>query len=115
MRETPLQGISRLSEEAARSHNWPGGGRELRTRLKRGIEGATGEYLQPVDLFPERMATADRIMTLAEARDIAERRQIIDALVRSGGRVGKAAIILEVSRTTLWQKMQKLEIPSGSD
>ncbi len=114
-RETPLQGISRLSEEAARSYDWPGGGRELRTRLRAATENATGEFLQPADLFPERMTSDDRIMTLAEARDIAERRQIVDALVRSGGRVGKAAKILQVSRTTLWQKMQKLEIPSGSD
>ncbi|MCK0104612.1 sigma 54-interacting transcriptional regulator [Pseudohalocynthiibacter sp. F2068] len=114
-RATPLRGISRLSEEAVRAHHWSGGGRELRSRLLRGVETATGEFLQPIDLFPERIAEGDRILTLAEARETAERLQIIEALEHTGGQIGKAAKLVNVSRTTLWEKMQRLGIEVSSN
>lgn len=113
-RDVPLKGISRLTEQAVRAHDWPGGGRELRSRLTRGLESASGEVLQPVDLFPERVAKGNRVLTLAEARDQAEWRQIIEALDRTGGQIGQAAKLLKVSRTTLWDKMQKLGLSGGS-
>ncbi len=112
-RSAPLAGISRLTEHAIAAHDWPGGGRELRSRLMRGVETATSDYLQPSDLFPERQARDDRLMTLAEAREAAERRQIIEALDRTDGLVGRAAKLLSISRTTLWEKMQKLGISSS--
>ena len=114
-RDVPLKGISRLSDDTVRTHDWPGGGRELRARLLRGTETATGEFLQPVDLFPERLTQGDRILTLAEAREIAEKRQIIEALEQTGGQIGQAAKLLRVSRTTLWEKMQKFEVAPHSD
>ncbi len=107
-RKLPLVGMSSLAEQAIRAHDWPGGGREVRSRLARALESASGDHLQPADLFPERVAGEDRLMTLAEARAAAERRQIIDALERCDGQIGQAAKLLEVSRTTLWDKMQKL-------
>ncbi|WP_417809655.1 sigma-54-dependent transcriptional regulator [Thioclava sp.] len=114
-RGTRLHGIGRLSEEAVRAHDWPGGGRELRSRLARGIETASGDLLQPSDLFPERITQGDRIMTLAEARQSAEKKQIIEALERTNGQIGQAAKTLKVSRTTLWEKMQKLGIVIDTD
>lgn len=107
-RAVPLGGISRLAEEAVRAHDWPGGGRELRSRIRRGVEAATGELLQPGDLFPERLGANAPFLTLAQAREQTERRQIIEALERSEGQVGQAAILLGVSRTTLWEKMHRL-------
>lgn len=108
-----LTGISGLCEEAVRSHDWPGGGRDLRARLLRGLAMATGPLLQPTDLFPERLAKPDEIMSLAEARDAAEKAQIIAALDRTEGQIGEAAKLLRIARTTLWEKMQKLGL-SGS-
>ncbi len=113
-RKLPMTGLSSLAEKAIRAHDWPGGGREVRARLARAIETATGEHLQPADLFPERVASKDRMLTLAEARAAAERRQIIEALERCDGQVGQAAKLLEVSRTTLWDKMQKLGLSEHS-
>ncbi|SEF59169.1 regulatory protein, Fis family [Jhaorihella thermophila] len=114
-RDRPLKHISRLAEQAVRAHDWPGGGRELRARLSRGLETAQGEMLLPTDLFPERIADGDRILTLAEAREQAERRQIVAALERTGGQIGQAVKLLKVSRTTLWEKMQKLGLSAGAD
>lgn len=110
-REMPLRGISALAEQAVRDHDWPGNGRELRARLVQAMATATGDTLFPSDLFPERQTTAaDRLPTLSEARDTAERTHILRALERTGGHVIEAAKLLGVSRTTLWEKMQKLGI-----
>lgn len=106
-REAPLSGIAASAEEAIRAHDWPGNGREVRARLMRAVEAATGELVLTSDLFPE-LAAADSIRSLAEARDAAEKAQIVAALDRTGGQVGEAARLLRVSRTTLWEKMQKL-------
>lgn len=106
-RSSPLEGIGQLAEEAVRTHDWPGGGRELRARLSHGVAGARGPLLGVADLFPERMGEEEGLGTLAEAREAAERRQIALALERTGGRIGQAARILKVSRTTLWEKMQR--------
>lgn len=103
-----LTGIGALCEEAVRTHDWPGGGRDLRARLLRGLAMATGPLLQPSDLFHERLAGPDDMMSLAQARDSAEKAQIIAALDRTDGQIGAAAKLLRVARTTLWEKMQKL-------
>ncbi|MEI4235179.1 sigma-54-dependent transcriptional regulator [Roseovarius sp. D22-M7] len=102
-----LTGISPLCLEAARDHDWPGGGREVRARLVRALTLASGDVVQPADLFPERQTKATGIKPLAEARDAAERAQIIAALDQSGGHVKQAAALLRIARTTLWEKMQK--------
>jgi DNA-binding NtrC family response regulator len=106
-RASPLNGIAASAEEAIRAHDWPGNGRELRARLLRAVEAAVGDLVLTSDLFPERAGDAG-LRSLAEVRDAAERSQIAAALERTGGQVGEAAKLLRVSRTTLWEKMQKL-------
>jgi transcriptional regulator of acetoin/glycerol metabolism len=103
----PLAGIAASAEEAIRAHDWPGNGRELRARLQRAVQAAEGDLVLTSDLFPER-AGDEGLRSLAEVRDEAERAQIVAALERTGGQVGEAAKLLRVSRTTLWEKMQKL-------
>jgi len=106
-RDAPLKGLSSHAESAIRAHDWPGNGRELRARLLRAVEAAQGDWLFPSDIFPELGAERDRFSTLAEAREAAERQQIIAALARTDGHILEAAKLLKVSRTTLWEKMQK--------
>jgi DNA-binding NtrC family response regulator len=106
-RASPLTGIAASAEDAIRAHDWPGNGRELRARLLRAVEAAAGDLVLTSDLFPERASDAG-LRSLAEVRDAAERSQIAAALERTGGQVGEAAKLLRVSRTTLWEKMQKL-------
>ncbi len=107
-RGVPLRGISALAEAAVRGHDWPDNGRELRSRLVQALGSATGDWLFPADLFPERQAEGAGMQSLSETRDAAERAQIVTALGRTGGQVAEAARLLKVSRTTLWEKMQKL-------
>ena len=106
-RAAPLTGLAASTEDAIRAHDWPGNGRELRARLMRAVEQAEGSRVLPSDLFPER-AGQEAIRPLAAVRDAAERAQIVAALDRTQGQVSEAARLLQVSRTTLWEKMQKL-------
>lgn len=107
-REAPMRGISELALTAIRDHQWPGNGRELRSRLLRAMDVARGDWLYPADVFPELNQEDLEVGSLSEAREVAERRQIIKALERTGGQIAESARLLRVSRTTLWEKMRKL-------
>jgi DNA-binding NtrC family response regulator len=108
-----LSGVSALTEDAAVAHSWPGNIRELRNRVERGVALALGPYLMPGDLFPETESKASSptvLASLEEARLAAERRHIVRALGLTGGEIGQAARLLGISRTTLWEKMRRLDI-----
>jgi two-component system, NtrC family, response regulator HydG len=105
-----IRGYSALAEEAALAHRWPGNVRELRNRVERAVALTASEWIMPGDLFPEQASRVQgaAFVPLAEVRDAAERRQIERALEQTGGQVGKAANLLAISRTTLWEKMTRL-------
>lgn len=113
-----VEGVSALAEEAALAHDWPGNVRELRNRVERAVALARGAWIMPGDLFPEvgrwREEAASEVASLAEVKDAAERRQILRALQVTDGQVMKAAELLGVSRTTLWEKMRRLKIEAAS-
>lgn len=100
-------GLGAATEVAIRVHDWPGNGREMRARIARAIEAAEGPLILPADMFPERAGERE-LRPLAEVRDAAERAHILAALDRTDGQVAEAARLLKISRTTLWEKMQKL-------
>jgi len=104
-----LRGLSALAEEAALAYPWPGNIRELRNRVERAVALATNEWIMPGDLFPEQFgrSTAEDFIPLSVVRDAAEKRQIERALERTDGQIGKAATLLGISRTTLWEKMTR--------
>lgn len=113
-RNPPLRAISALSESAVRAYDWPGNGREVRSRLVQAMGTVEGDTLFPSDLFPETKAATDSALpSLSQARDSAERAHILTALERTGGQVAEAAKLLKVSRTTLWEKMQRLGLSAG--
>jgi DNA-binding NtrC family response regulator len=116
--DRPVRGLTNLAEEAALAHDWPGNVRELRNRVERAVALADQSWLGPVDLFPDltrdNAGRGGSVATLAEAREAAERRQIERALEQTDGRVAKAAELLGVSRTTLWEKMRRIGLtPAG--
>ncbi|RWM89736.1 MAG: sigma-54-dependent Fis family transcriptional regulator [Mesorhizobium sp.] len=107
-----IRGFSALAEEAALAYPWPGNVRELRNRVERAVALSTSEWIMPGDLFPERTSKPANaaFAPLADVRDAAERRQIERALDETGGQIAKAAGLLAISRTTLWEKMTRLGV-----
>ena len=107
-----IRGFSALTEEAALVYSWPGNVRELRNRVDRAVALTASEWIMPGDLFPDRPGTQPPpgFLPLAEVRDAAERRQIERALEQTGGQVIKAAELLGIGRSTLWEKMTRLGV-----
>ena len=97
---------------ALRGHTWPGNIRELRNRLERALGlTAGGSQITAHVIFPEQALLeqpGERVASLAEVRGRAERMHIEDAIRQTGGEIAKAAALLGISRTTLWDKMRKL-------
>ncbi len=109
-----VRGFSTLVQEAALEYNWPGNVRELRNRVERAVTLANGEWIMPMDMFPDLVESEHPLIrafaTLSETRDYAERRQIERAIKETHGQIIEAAKLLGVSRTTLWEKMRRLEV-----
>lgn len=100
----------RLSEEARAAllrHSWPGNVRELRNRLERATVFSEADVLKPHDIFHERNLESTAPASLEEARRHAETDQIDRALALANGRIGEAAKLLGISRTTLWKRMSR--------
>ena len=106
-----------FSEEAVRAielHQWPGNVRELQNVVKRASIMADGDRvtLQDIDLpveIPD-LERNDSFPSLKVVRENAEREAVVNALARSNGNIGKAALMLGVSRPTLYDLMSKLNI-----
>jgi transcriptional regulator of acetoin/glycerol metabolism len=55
----------------------------------------------------------DQGLPLAAVRDAAERRQIERVLRETNGQIIEAAKRLDISRTTLWEKMRRYGLMAG--
>jgi DNA-binding NtrC family response regulator len=104
--------LTPVARTALREHDWPGNVRELRNRLERALGLSAGApQLSAQAIFPEQMLLdqpGERVASLAEARERAERRHIEGAISQTNGEIAKAAALLGISRTTLWEKMRRL-------
>jgi DNA-binding NtrC family response regulator len=113
-----------ISQEAMRhlmSHNWPGNVRELENALERAVAftggrrqievrdlppavQAAGASIAPID-----MAIPEQGFDLPGYIDKLEREVIGRALEKTGGNKGAAAKLLNLKRTTLVEKLKRLE------
>ena len=104
--------LTPAARAALHDHDWPGNVRELRNRLERALGlSAEAPQLSAQAIFPERALLnqpGERVGSLAEARERAERLHIEEAIHQTGGEIAKAATLLGISRTTLWEKMRRL-------
>ena len=121
-----IRGFSQPAQRLIHLYSWPGNIRELENLVKRAVIMATERLIQPEDLdIPDwaKLLEGQTIempggvsleevqafggKTLREAREEAERRAIINALLRTNGNVSAAAEELDISRPTLHDLMKK--------
>jgi two-component system NtrC family response regulator len=100
-------GINDEAIAAIERHRWPGNVRELENVIKRAVILADGQVIQATDLALEASATEDEPLNLREARDAAERREVVRALARANGNLSKAADLLGISRPTLYDLLNR--------
>jgi DNA-binding NtrC family response regulator len=118
--------VPELSPEALnalRAYSWPGNIRELRNVLQRaallcGDEAIALAHL-PVEKMNARVATLppkdeppiERRAALLGELEAVERQRILEALAAAGGNQSKAAKLLGISRNTLLNRLNRLDLP----
>lgn len=108
--------VPTLSDDAVRAletHRWPGNVRELQNMLKRAVIMAEEDRITAPDLgLRASAAPADDSATLdlRTVRENAERQALITALARTDGNIVRAAELLGISRPTLYDMMNRLQI-----
>jgi len=112
-----IQGLTPEAEQALLNHPWPGNVRELRNYIERAVALSQSQRIGVEALFPFEPAEADGplLATLAEVRDRAERQHIRAVLANVDNRIEEASKRLGVSRSTLFEKMRRLNIRSESN
>jgi DNA-binding NtrC family response regulator len=99
-----IRGFAPSAIEAMYSYKWPGNVREMINRVRRAIVMAEGKLITADDLDLGQF-TDQETVTLAQARDTAEKRAIEAALLRNRHRLNEAATDLGISRVTLYRLM----------
>ncbi|MBL8971699.1 MAG: sigma-54-dependent Fis family transcriptional regulator [Myxococcales bacterium] len=115
-----IERIERSVMDALLAYPWPGNIRELRNAVEYAHAIGEGPDYTLDDLTPElRGEPPPRVLPPALAStgpaitppdDDPERARIRDALQRSGGRKGDAALLLGLSRSTLWRRLRELRL-----
>jgi two-component system NtrC family response regulator len=100
----------RLSDEAIeaiKDHDWPGNVAELANAVKQAVLTAEGPSVRASDLGLS-STTATRLVSLRQAREVAERDIVQRALKRVNGNIARASEMLGISRPTLYDLLNKL-------
>jgi len=99
--------VSGKALEALSRYHWPGNIRELKHMCEKAVVMNEGGVLEIQDFFTpstdRRPDGTEQNTSLAAM----ERSAIKDALKRFGGNISKAASLLDISRSTLYSKMEK--------
>jgi DNA-binding NtrC family response regulator len=99
--------LSPDAEAALAAHSWPGNIRELRNVLEHAVLLSARDLLDASDLYdsltPRPSQAQDHRMTLAQA----EKRHVERVLQAEGGVVPRAAEVLGISRTALYERIRK--------
>ena len=117
-RNRRVPGVVPEAVELLKNYAWPGNVRELRNIAERAMILPGGEVIEPGDLpLALRISTTcpqtrteEPISSLRDLLEVTERRAIVDTLQKSGNSRAKAAKILGIHRTGLYQKMKKYNI-----
>ncbi len=111
--------VIRFSPQAIQllvEYDWPGNVRELKNVVHRIVilanqtSVSARNVLLALELNPETQPTESFSMQLKDVVALAEKEHIVNVLALTGGKLGKAAEILGVERTTLFKKMKKYGI-----
>jgi len=98
---------------ALTAHDWPGNVRELQNRIRRALGTTMDRVITPVALELEEKPVEQeeqKLSTLKDARETAEKDAVRRALALSGSNITRAAKLLEISRPTLHDLLKKHEI-----
>lgn len=103
-----MQGFDRLIRAALLEYSWPGNIRELRNIINRAVLVAEGQWISASDLNLDISIQPEEVSALPEEEK--ERQLLLRTHEKTGNNRSKAAALLNISRTTLYEKLKKYHI-----
>ncbi|MFT4843456.1 MAG: transcriptional regulator with GAF, ATPase, and Fis domain [Planctomycetota bacterium] len=91
-------------------HSWPGNVRELRLTLESAAAKAGNQPITQRHLPPELAATDSRVTPSLPTLEDVERAHIAEVMIRTGGVRSRAAQVLGIASSTLYEKLKKYKI-----
>jgi two-component system NtrC family response regulator len=88
-------------------YSWPGNAREIENKVKRAVIMAEGQRLSEQDLDLDKVADSATTLPLRTVRERAEKDAIQKAINRCGGKMSRVAELLEISRPTLYDLIDR--------
>ncbi|MCK5643740.1 MAG: sigma 54-interacting transcriptional regulator, partial [Gammaproteobacteria bacterium] len=108
--KSSIKGFSNDALSAMESYSWPGNVRELQNRIKRAVIMTDNIHISAEDLELDMTPAENMNLNLKELRCKADKQAVLRALSYSNGKIAAAAELLGVSRPTLYDLMNKLNI-----
>jgi two-component system NtrC family response regulator len=107
-----IRGYSQEAIETIQSYHWPGNVRELSNRVRRAVVMAEGPEITPRDLglTCEPLLSTNSLDSLRAAHRRIETELIMKAMSIHQGNLSRAALALEVSRSTLYRKIREFNL-----
>ncbi|HPF26788.1 MAG: PEP-CTERM-box response regulator transcription factor [Steroidobacteraceae bacterium] len=109
-----LRGFTDEAIAAIGAYQWPGNVRELENKIKSAVLLAEGQVVGLTDLALPGTMDAAAPQTLRDVRNRAEREAITHALTVAAGNISRAADLLGVTRPTLYDLLEKHQVPTGT-
>jgi Response regulator containing CheY-like receiver, AAA-type ATPase, and DNA-binding domains len=100
----PLPTLSPLAVDLLLAHDWPGNVRELENAVERAMVIGRGPEIQPAD-FPFQLQPTQPVA--GRTLDEIEHSHIERVLQETAGNLSRAARILDIDRTTLYNKLRR--------
>ena len=104
-------GLSKEVEEAFKNYAWPGNLRELKNVIKRSVL-LTNSNLVPLDVIPREVLFSEKPKkeTVDFSKESNEKQLILNALKEADYNKTKAAKLLNITRKTLYNKLEHYQI-----
>lgn len=103
-----FRGFDRLAETALKEYPWPGNIRELKNVIGRAVLISQEQWISVSDLNLEISLPKEEERRWMEEEK--EKELLLQALKKAGDNRSKAARMLDISRTTLYEKLKKYHI-----
>jgi two-component system response regulator HydG len=109
-----LDGISSMAMDSLMAYPWPGNARELKSAFEFAFVSCPGGLIGVEHLPPQIIAgtpsCAEAQLSLNKTLDEVKKQRLIDALKQADGNQSEAARLLGISRTSVWNQINKYKI-----
>jgi transcriptional regulator with PAS, ATPase and Fis domain len=110
----PVEGITKKALEVLQSYDWPGNVRELENVIQKAVVFCQGAYIEQQDVQVDPVSDeqnspfhSGEVLPLKEGMKKAEKRFILQALEACDHNKKRAASVLDINRTTFYNKLHQ--------